>query len=294
MLLTSDLRKRTIWLAAGVVVGALAVFGVAGWFLGRPVPQRIGAAPPDLKGESVTIPVSSGRIIHGWFAPGRPGAGAVLFLHPLRGNRTTMLSRARFVHADGRAVLLVDLQAHGESPGTVITFGARESEDARAALAYLRSREPNERVAAVGWSLGGAAALLGPAPLAVDALVLEVVYPTIGEAVADRLRIRLGALGPPLAIGLTAQLRFWTGFGADALRPIDAIRGFRAPVLVIAGERDPRTLLSESRRLFAAARAPKELWVVAGAGHDDFHATHSAEYEARVRDFLRRYLGPAR
>jgi fermentation-respiration switch protein FrsA (DUF1100 family) len=286
-------RKRTIGLVTGLLFGAAGVFGVAGWLLARPVPQHIGEAPRDLNGESVTVPVSTGRIIHGWFSPGRPGAGAVLLLHPLRGNRTTMLSRARFVRADGRAVLLVDLQGHGESPGSTITFGARESEDAHAALAYLRSRVPNERVAAIGWSLGGAAALLGPAPLAVDALVLEAVYPTIREAVADRLRIRLGALGPPLAPGLTMQLRFWTGFGADALRPIDAISRFHAPVLVIAGERDPRTLLSESRRLFAAANGPKELWVVPGAGHDDFHATHPAEYEARVRDFLTRYLGPA-
>lgn len=286
-------RPRTTWLVTGLLLAVVGVFGGAGWLLSRPAPQRVGAAPPDLNAASVTIRVTKGREVRGWFAPGRAGAGAVLFLHPLRGNRATMLSRARFVHADGRGILLVDLQGHGESPGRTITFGAREAEDARAALAYLRSREPNERVAAVGWSLGGAAALLGPAPLPVDALVLEAVYPTVGEAVADRLRVRLGALGPPLAPGLTAQLRFWTGVGADALRPIDAIGRLRAPVLVIAGERDPRTPLSESRRLFAAAAGPKDLWVVPGAGHDDFHATHRAAYEARVRDFFRRYLGPA-
>jgi uncharacterized protein len=121
-------RKRTIWLAVGLLLGGVIVFGVAGWFLSHPVPQRIGAAPADLNAESVAIPVPGGRIIRGWFSPGRPGAGAVLLLHPLRGNRTTMLSRARFIHADGRAVLLIDLQGHRESPGSVITFGARESQ----------------------------------------------------------------------------------------------------------------------------------------------------------------------
>jgi fermentation-respiration switch protein FrsA (DUF1100 family) len=202
-----------------------------------------------------------------------------------------MLSRAEFLHGDGRAVLLVDLQPHGESPGQRITFGARESAGAHAALAYLRSRAPNEHVAAIGWSLGGAAALLGHVPLELDALVLEAVYPTIDEAVADRLRIRLGALGPPLASALTIQLRLWAGVSASDLRPIDEIGRVRAPVLIIAGELDPRTHLDESRRLFAAASEPKELWVVTAAGHDDFHVTRRVEYETRVRTFLGRYLG---
>ena len=42
-----------------------------------------------------------------------------------------------------------------------------------AAVAFVRARLPGERVGAIGVSLGGAAALLGPAPLAVDALVVR-------------------------------------------------------------------------------------------------------------------------
>jgi len=35
-----------------------------------------------------------------------------------------------------------------------------------------------------------------------------------------------------------------------------------------------------------AAPAPKELWVIAGAAHDDFNAYAPAEYERRVIGFL--------
>ena len=283
------------WVAiAGAALAAVGVCLtlVAGWKLTGPAPARVGAPPRDLGAESVGIDVPGGSTIRGWFAAGRPGGGAVLLLHPLRGNRTSMLSRARFLHADGRAVLLIDLQAHGESPGKRITFGGREAAGVQAAVAYLRSREPNERLAVLGWSLGGAAALLGPGSRSVDALILEAVYPTIEEAIADRLRIRLGGLGPRLAPALTAQLPLWTGLSADELRPIDMIAGVPAPILVIAGEVDPRTTLAESRELFAAAQQPKELWIVPKAGHDDFHATHPREYESRVRAFLERYLTP--
>ena len=76
----------------------------------------------------------------------------------------------------------------------------------------------------------------------------------------------------------------------DAIAPIDGIRRVRAPLLVIAGERDRHTLLSESERLFEAASAPKQLWVVPGAAHQDFHGFAREEYERRVLEFLERAL----
>jgi alpha-beta hydrolase superfamily lysophospholipase len=163
-----------------------------------------------------------------------------------------MVGRARFLHRAGYTVLLVDLPGHGESMGDRITFGVRESDGVRAALDYLRRAAPGERVGALGVSLGGASLLLGtgePAANAADAVVLEAVYPTIGEAVADRLRIRLGAVGPPLAPLLTWQLRPQLGVGAEDLRPIDRVRALRVPVLVVAGEADRRMAHGRSRGL---------------------------------------------
>jgi fermentation-respiration switch protein FrsA (DUF1100 family) len=272
--------------------GTAALWGI-GYALSRPAQSRVGAAPLDLAAQTVRIARANGPPVMGWLARGASGQGAVLLLHPLRSNRESMLERARLLHRAGYGVLLVDLPAHGESQGERITFGARESDGARAALAYLRRAMPGERVGALGASLGGASLLLGPgepAGNAADAIVLEAVYPTIGEAVADRLGIRLGALGPPLAPLLTAQLPFQIGVRADSLRPIDRIRALRVPVLVVAGEADRHTTLAESRRLFAAAPEPKTLWVVPRAPHGDLYASSPAEYEAHILGFFARYL----
>lgn len=207
-----------------------------------------------------------------------------------------MLSRGSALRRAGYTVLLVDLQGHGESAGHWITFGARESLDAQAALAHLRVAVPGERVGALGVSLGGASLILGTAELpanAADAVVLEAVYPTIEEAVADRLRMRLGALGPPLAPLLTSQLRPRLGITPDELRPINRIAKLQVPLLMIAGAADRHTTLSESRRLFAAAPQPKELWVLEGASHQDLHAFARIEYERRLLGFFGRYLRSA-
>jgi uncharacterized protein len=40
------------------------------------------------------------------------------------------------------------------------------------------------------------------------------------------------------------------------------------------------------QRLFARANEPKQLWVIPGAKHVDFHDDYRAQYEPRVAPFL--------
>ena len=260
----------------------------------RPASARVGVAPAALDAESVVFPSESGTLLHAWFAPGRSGEGAVLLLHGVGADRRVMLDRARFLRASGYAVLLPDFQAHGESAGRHITFGALESRDALAALAYLRARAPGEPVGIVGVSMGGAAAVLANEHGAVaDAYVLESMYPTIHDAVHDRLRAWLGPIGPLFTGPLIGLVGAQTGIVADSLRPIDRIGQLGAPVLVAAGTRDRYTTIAESESLYVHASAPKEFWAVAGAGHVDLYAYDAAAYERRVGGFLARYLRPA-
>jgi len=201
-----------------------------------------------------------------------------------------MLDRARFLSQAGYSVLLFDFQAHGESTGKHITFGYLESEDAAAAIAYLKQVAPGERIGVIGVSMGGAAATLAAPPLSINALVLEMVYPTIKEAVDDRLTMRLGGWARVLTPLLLLQSRAQLGFSSNNLRPIDHVGQLTFPKLFIAGANDRHTTLDESRRLFEAASSPKDFWVVPGAAHVDLHGASKVEYEQRVLEFLRSNL----
>lgn len=278
----------------GIALFGLAVFAAVPLWLGgrlaRPVSREIGPPPADLPFADARFASASGSTIAGWYLPG-DGCGTAVLLHGVRADRRAMLGRARLFAARGYGVLLFDFQAHGESPGERITFGFLESRDARAALDWIRARTPASKVAAVGTSLGGAAALLGDEPLDVDALVLEAVYPTIEEAVENRIRLRLGPLAAVFARALLVQLEPRLGVAPESLRPIAGVARVTAPVLVVAGSHDRHTTLDESRRLFAAAPEPKELWIVEGAAHVDFLRFAPDEYEAVVLGFLREHLG---
>jgi len=264
--------------------------GVAGWQLSRPVPASIGKPPSDLNATSVVFRSESGLPIHGWLTRGAPGRGAVLLLPGIRANRLSMVDRARLFHAAGYSTLAIDLQATGESPGDRVTFGWRERFDVLAAVEYLKQEMPAEPRAVLGISLGGAATLFAASHLDVDAVILEAVYPALDAAVANRLRIRLGSIGPPFAPLLLAQVRPTVGVWPSELRPVDRIGQLRCAVLVIGGSRDQHTTAIDTHRLYEAARAPKELWMIEGADHGDFLRTRRQDYERRVLDFLSRVL----
>jgi fermentation-respiration switch protein FrsA (DUF1100 family) len=276
------------FLVAGVALLALVggVAWVAGGALSAPAQRPIGAPPADLAAESVVFPSASGSQIHGWFAQGRPGQGAVVLLHGVRGNRLDMVSRAEFLHRLGYAVLLIDFQAHGESPGDRITFGDRESRDVVAALLYLTHRAPGERLGALGVSLGAASIVLAEGRPHVDAVILESMYPTIEQAVVDRLRLHLGPVGPALSPLLLAQFHARLGTSVERLRPIDHVGSLGSPVLILSGTLDQHTTMAEARAIFAAAQPPKEFWAVEGAAHVNLHSFRREEYERRVGAFL--------
>ena len=138
--------------------------------------------------------------------------------------------------------------------------------------------------------MGGAASLLATPPLEVDALILESVYPTIEEAISDRITMRLGAFGTILTPLLTYQLKPRLGVGPEELRPIEKARESHTPKFFIFGSEDRHTRIAESKRLFADAADPKEAWAIEGAGHIDLHEFSTVEYERRVLYFLERYL----
>jgi fermentation-respiration switch protein FrsA (DUF1100 family) len=280
-----------IGLSALFLVPVLSL-AIAARIMTRPARAVIGSLPEGLTVETVAFRSGNGSMIRGWYLPGREGAGAVALFHGVRGNRAAALPRMRFLNAAGYGALAIDFQAHGESEGSLITFGRRESFDASAAIAWLRSRTSGP-IAAMGASLGGAALLLGDRLPPVDAIILEEVYPTIDQAVRHRMERRLGAFGRSIAPLYLRIGEIVTGIRREELRPIERMPHLTMPVFVMGGTLDPSTPIEETRAMFHAARGDRELWEVEGAGHLDLHAFAPEDYEQRVLAFLRRSLTAA-
>lgn len=284
------MQHKTLFPVLAAIAGITLALFATGPLLTAPASTAVGTLSADFPVEPVEIPAADGSAVHGWLVRGKPGGGAVLLVHSMRSNRLEMLSRARFLKDQGYSVLFIDLQAHGETPGDNITFGLRESENVEASVAYLRTTFPSERIGAIGASLGAAAIVLAKRNLKLNAVILESLHPTIEEAVNNRLKLHFGEHGSILLPLVLWQLSFYLDTAPEQLSPITRINDLNSPVLFISGTRDAHTTQAETERLYAAARFPKELWIVPGAWHFNMHSYAGREYEQRVSDFLAAYL----
>ncbi len=83
-----------------------------------------------------------------------------------------------------------------------------------------------------------------------------------------------------------------TGFRPDQVRPIDRISLVSPrPLLLVHGTADETVPVAKAERLYRAARAPKELWLVPGASHVGSRGTRPEEYDQRVGEFFDRAFG---
>ena len=270
-----------------VVVGVFLCAALT-WFVGSKLVEPLNhtvALPKNFAADRVTIP-GSDHAVSGWWVDAGKSTPVVLLIHGLGADRSSMVPRAELLKRRGFSSLLIDLQGEGETKGDAITMGFRESKDVIAARDWIRVKAPGQKIGVIGTSLGGASVLLAPQPAGFDAVVLESVYPRIGRAVENRIRMQLGFLAPVLTPLLLVQLEPRLHISVSELEPIRGIGKLGAPVLVAAGSKDRHTTLEESQELFDAAASPKSIWIVDGAVHEDLLSFDPKGYEEHVVRFL--------
>lgn len=273
--------NKYLWIVLGCVVTGISALWIAAGQLSAAAPAKIGTPP---SGSSFEVVSFAG--VHGWYLPVSGANSCILLMHGVRSNRREMIARAVFFSNEGFSSLAIDLQAHGEAPGEAITFGYKEAESARNAVVFLREVKRCNKVVALGNSLGGAAALLGPMPLNVEGYILEAVFPSVQKAVRNRLRMRIGKIGDLIAPLLYQQIPIRLGIHLNQLQPAEAIKNIKAPVLIINGTDDRRTTPEDALRLYANAPESKAMLWIEGAGHTNLFEFERATYASAVLKFL--------
>jgi uncharacterized protein len=274
-------RAGLILLSAALpVLGAL----LAGHILSMPWNRAVPRPASRLPWEKLVL-AGLGKRTACWFLKGSNGLGVIL-AHGNWSTRNSMIPRGAMLAALGYTVIIPDLNGHGETPGRRRTFGLEESKDVRNCEAHLRSLGTG-KILAIGTSLGGAALVYAAADgMALDGAVLESVYADIRAAVENRFAFVVGPLASFLAPVLLWQIPLYLGARAEDLSVAGKVEALRCPILIIGGTRDRRTTPEDIGRIFRAAREPKRLWLVEGAGHVDLHRYAPEEYGKRIEAFF--------
>ena len=323
---------RRVLLAIGAIVLPIASFGIISRRASRRLLQPPRSAPEEtglgpaidaLGGEVVRFRSRDGlRLAGRWLVaePDDPGwtsdpHEAVLLLHGWSGSSAPDVVEYGPFLRQTAGVLAFDFRGHGGSDDGSTTFGMHEVEDIAGALAWLGERGI-DRVAMVGLSMGGLAAIASVAVLGDGSLPSADTDPAAPAHVVPPRRPRIvgvvaDSAAPELVVAVASRLRGparrWVAgrlfdaaarsLGADPretepARVIGLLEGM--PLLLISGEADTTVPIADARRLAVAAPAGVEHWVVPGAEHRGAHRTDPAGYELRVTGLLRRSFAAGR
>jgi fermentation-respiration switch protein FrsA (DUF1100 family) len=291
-------RLAVAFLLACLVGGAIIV----GEFTRRTAnhllhPRRLAVtATPAVMGlpfESIAFPSRDGTPLRGWYVPGTNGA-TVITVHGLWSNREQGLGQAVWLRRAGYGVLLFDLRASGESGGNTVTFGYREADDVLGAADYLAGRGDTDpaRTGVLGESLGAATAIIAAGrSRAFAAVVADSSFTSVESMIGTSFQRVTGMPPFPFAPLVTWLAVRETGLQPADIAPLAAVPHVSpTPLFLIHGGNDTLVPAESSRALFAAAREPKQLWLLDGMEHGEDRALLAGEHERRVTDFFDRYL----
>jgi pimeloyl-ACP methyl ester carboxylesterase len=224
----------------------------------------------------------------------------VLLFHGVSDNRTGMTGQAAILLRHRFGVLMMDARAHGESGGSMATYGFLERWDTRAVVDALNPMEGPHHIYALGSSMGAAIALqsAGAEPR-IAGVVAESSFSDLREVAFDYAGLHWSPwLGKtffrPATWTLISMAQKEGGFSVDEVSPEISVRARPFPVLLICDGSDHIIPCRHTRRIFRSATGPKELWEVPGADHASAIGADPAEYERRVITFLDSLRGSAR
>jgi uncharacterized protein len=265
----------------------------------RPLPQdastaesvshAFGADPQEL-----SIRSSDGLVLRGWSVrPNNPNGDVVLLLHGLSDNRLGMIGYAQILLTQGYSIVMPDSRAHGESEGTLATYGLLERDDIRLWVQNIKTHDRPRCVFGFGESMGAAQILQS---LATDtdfcAVAAESSFASFREIAYDRVG-QYFHTGPWLGRTLLRPLvetafyyaKYKYGFDFTKVSPQNAVEATKIPVLLIHGEDDSNIPIRHSQ-LIEATNPQVRLWEVPNTEHGGAIATHSNEFRTELLNWF--------
>ena len=291
------------WAAAALLSAAAALLGICWWGSGMilhpPTMSPMWVFPEQfgLRYEKIAFTTRDGVALKGWFFPSPGGDKRTLIMcHGWGDNKGELLKQTYFLNENaGFNLLYFDFRSHGESGGEITTIGGLETIDFDAAVAWLRANKPDlsDRVGVFGLSMGAAVTIASmPDHPDLRCAVVESPYSDYRGVVTRWTwnNLRLPRF-PLIAIAMWILRRRVGDPKVDSFNPVEAAgRIAPRPLLVIGGEKDELMPQDDVRRVFDAAREPKQLWIVPGAAHAKCREAAGVEYDTRVAGFFSRNL----
>ncbi len=244
--------------------------------------------------EEISLKSAEGITLACWFIRGPQNAnGTIIYLHGVSESKIVGLPLAKVFHDNGYNVFLYDSRRHGDSGGNFCTYGFYEKHDTGTIINYLEDR-PDIRlgqIGLIGSSMGAAVALqVAAADRRVAAIIAESGFATLRTIFDDYQKRMIKLPWHYLRNLVIKRSEHLAHFKANAVSPLNAAKEIRVPLFILHGTADNLIDYKYSEMVFANANAPKELWLIPNARHDNMAEVGGTEYVQRIVEFFKKNL----
>ena len=291
-----------IWAVAALLIAA-AVYGICYWGAGvilhPPAMSPMWIFPEQfgLRYEKIAFKTRDGLELKGWFLPSPSGdKRTIIMCHGWGDNKGELLKQTYFLNENGGFNLVYfDFRSHGESEGEITTIGGLETIDFDAAVAWVREAKPElaDSIGVFGLSMGAAVTVQSlPRHPDLRCAVVESPFSDYRTVIKRWAWNNMKVPYYPLVAITLAILRSRVKDPEiDRFNPVEAAPNISPrPLFVIGGEFDRLMTPEDVRKVHAAAREPKQLWMVPEGWHAKCREAAGMEYDTRVIGFFSRNL----
>jgi len=288
-------KKHGKAILAGVGVLGLVVVGLvllAASFLADLATKIPPTARPSLNParmglvcEDVELKTEDGVRLSAWWMPnGKPNRPPVVILHGLGASKAHMIDYILLAQEQGNPTLAIDFRGHGGSDPSLTSIGFYESRDAVTAMKFVRERGAGNPVL-WGTSMGAVSALLAAARDGSAAgVIADAPFDTYRNTVLHHAKLMYGLSEYPLVAMAFPMIEQRARFRIDDVDCLQAAGEIRAPLLVLAAEKDTRMPIPVVRSVYDRAAGPKEFWVIPGEGHEN--RGFGVDFRKKISEFL--------
>lgn len=260
------------------------------------VRSKVAAFPDQmhLAFENVIFKNQDGITLKGWFVPAeQQSSKTIMFMHGWGMNKGMLLKRTAFLQKKYN-LFYFDFRGCGESGNGKSSVGYIETRDCVAAIKTLAGTRADacKSIGLYGIDVGAACAVYeGAHSSMVKCVVAEGCYCSAQKVALRRKKDKKPFLSAPV---LKTALHFAekrSGVNIEDFSPaqnIDKLEG--KAVLIINGADDDLAPRHDARDLFHIAKEPKELWIVANAGHTQAAEVAGVQYQNRLTEFFDKNL----
>lgn len=257
-----------------------------------------------VKSDRLTLKTSDGFNIAAYEVHTPNPKAVVIFISGIHNpSVTAFYSHSKFLAENDYASILMEMRAHGESDGDVISLGYTEYLDTQAVVDYIKgqSKYNNTPIVVYGLSMGGATAInsIGKIP-AIDGLISMSAYSSWEDAFYDNM-VNMGfpkffAAAQKPFIGLYNTLKY--GLSSRGISPKQQVKNLgERPALIMHSTQDSQVPYPSFERIIKAAPSHVETWVREGDIHfmaldnNLLEPEKDQEYMNKVMTFLEKHFG---